>query len=417
MQKQIAGYLEAHTLGKEGGQTKIETAFLKGPDAAGVSYPLFINQFWTARQRQALSIHEVSYRACFKPQLPRFFINLLTKKGQVLYDPFCGRGTTLIEGALLKRKIVGNDINPLSSVLCLPRLNPPELSALQKRLTAINLNKAETNKEAEIDLSMFYHPQTMKELVALKNYFKHRQEEGTEDHLDRWIKMVATNRLTGHSKGFFSVYTLPPNQAVTQNRQLIINERLQQKPEYRDVAALIMKKSRQLLRGLTAQHIKALKKGAAEVLFFTEDAAKTPGIASESIDLSVTSPPFLNIVQYADDNWLRFWFNGIERGEVENKMTMTGKVSQWEEVMSLVFKELFRITRPGGWVAFEVGEIKKGKIKLEDLVIPLALLRGFTCFGVVINRQHFTKTSNIWGVKNNLRGTNSNRVVLLNKPA
>lgn len=34
--------------------------------------PCFINEFWTARQRQASNLHEVSYRACFKPQLPRF---------------------------------------------------------------------------------------------------------------------------------------------------------------------------------------------------------------------------------------------------------------------------------------------------------------------------------------------------------
>ena len=43
-------------------------------DVAGQSIPRYIGEFWTAQQRQALSLHEVSYRACFKPQLPRFFI-------------------------------------------------------------------------------------------------------------------------------------------------------------------------------------------------------------------------------------------------------------------------------------------------------------------------------------------------------
>ena len=52
--------------------------------------------------------------------------------------------------------------------------------------------------------------------------------------MDKWIRMVATNRLTGHSKGFFSVYTMPPNQAVTAERQIIINEKRDQKAEYRD---------------------------------------------------------------------------------------------------------------------------------------------------------------------------------------
>ena len=57
-----------------------------------------INEFWTAGQRQAHSIHEVSYRACFKPQLPEFFIKRLTKPGDAVYDPFMGRGTTSRSG-------------------------------------------------------------------------------------------------------------------------------------------------------------------------------------------------------------------------------------------------------------------------------------------------------------------------------
>ena len=70
----------------------------------------YTNEFWTSKQRQGHSIHEVSYRACFKPQLPNFFINTLTKEGDMVYDPFMGRGTTLIEAALLKRNAIGNDI-------------------------------------------------------------------------------------------------------------------------------------------------------------------------------------------------------------------------------------------------------------------------------------------------------------------
>lgn len=73
----------------------------------------FVNEFWTAKQRQASSIHEVSYRACFKPQLPRFFINLLSQPKDVIYDPFSGRGTTVLEAGLLKRNFILNDINPL----------------------------------------------------------------------------------------------------------------------------------------------------------------------------------------------------------------------------------------------------------------------------------------------------------------
>ncbi len=80
---------------------RLVTAF-QGPDDQPREVPTFVNEFWTAKQRQASSLHEISYRACFKPQLPRFFIERLTQPGDVVYDPFMGRGTTVLEAALLR---------------------------------------------------------------------------------------------------------------------------------------------------------------------------------------------------------------------------------------------------------------------------------------------------------------------------
>jgi hypothetical protein len=83
---------------------------------------------------------------------------------------------------------------------------------------------------------MFYHPQTESELVGLRDLSgRAGKAREVEDDLDHWIRMVATNRLTGHSKGFFSVYSLPPNQAASPQSQFKINARLKQSPEPRDV--------------------------------------------------------------------------------------------------------------------------------------------------------------------------------------
>src|SRR5579872_6988797 len=91
-------------------------------EEAGVRY--FVNEYWTAGQRQGHNLHEISYRACFKPQLPEFFIARLTQPGDTVYDPFAGRGTTPLQAALMGRRAVSNDINPLSEMLVQPRLNP-----------------------------------------------------------------------------------------------------------------------------------------------------------------------------------------------------------------------------------------------------------------------------------------------------
>jgi len=227
--------------------------------------------------------------------------------------------------------------------------------------------------------------------------------------------MIATNRLTGHSSGFFSVYTLPPNQAVSPNSQIKINKKRNQTPPYRDIKKLILKKSKSLQKDLTDKNIKQLRKISKSAKILTSDAGQTKNIKSNTVQLTVTSPPFLNIVQYADDNWLRCWFNDIDINEVEKNITTPKSLDQWCNIMGQVFLELHRITKIDGWVAFEVGEIRSGKINLDEFVIPLGINAGFKCNGVVINQQSFTKTSNIWGVANNSKGTNSNRIVLFQK--
>src|ERR687893_2883898 len=102
----------------------------------GIAY--FVNEYWTSRQRQSHALHEVSYRACFKAELPRFFIERLSAPGEVVYDPFMGRGTTLLEAALLGRRAAGNDINPLSRLLIRPRLAPPALGDIERRVGEID---------------------------------------------------------------------------------------------------------------------------------------------------------------------------------------------------------------------------------------------------------------------------------------
>ena len=365
--------------------------------------PYFINEFWTARQRQAHRIHEVSYRACFKPQLPAFFIERLTQPGDIVYDPFMGRGTTALEAALQGRTPYGNDINPLSIALTEPRIHPPSLNQVINRLSEIPWEKFQNIKRE--DLLVFYHPNTLSQIEGLRSWLNRRKKQGQLDQTDCWIRMVALNRLTGHSSGFFSVYTLPPNQAVSLDRQKKINKKRKQIPPLRNVPAIIAKKSAILL-----------SQGGPNIsqsLFLTESAYKTFQIPTASVNLTVTSPPFLDTVNYESDNWLRCWFLGINPQSI--KITSCRNIDDWTAFVTASLEELARVTCPNGHIAFEVGEIRGGKIFLEENVLSAAEDLPLETLGVLINQQKFTKTSNCWGISNNKEGTNSNRIVLFRR--
>ena len=329
----------------QGRKTEIAQEPIGTGDAA---IPVLRNEFWTRRQRMAHRLHEISYRACFKPQLPEFFISRLTTDGAAVYDPFMGRGTTVIQAALMGRVPFGCDINPLSSMLALPRLSPPLLADVRARLMAVDLSWSGPLPD---ELLVFYHPETLGEICALRDYLLDRCQSGGLDTVDEWIRMVAVSRLTGHSPGFFSVYRLPPNQALSVESQRKINADRGQVPARRDVRRLIL--------------------------------------------------------------WLRCWFCGIEASGV--RISISRRLDDWQAFIREVFTQLARLLKPGGFVAFEVGEVRGGRLRLEEAVLPCGLAAGLTPVCLLINDQSFTKTANIWGVANNRKGTNTNRILVFRK--
>ncbi|MCL2498051.1 MAG: hypothetical protein FWF06_05490 [Symbiobacteriaceae bacterium] len=372
-------------------------------------YPVTEGEFWTARQRQMSPLHEISYRACFKAELPAWFIQRYTQEGEVVYDPFAGRGTTAVQASIMGRRFISNDINPLARILAEPRISPPPLAAIARRLEEIDLSSPQGREkgENEPDLEAFFNLETLQEVRNLRSYLHQRRVGGREDTLDAWIRMVATNRLTGHSKGFFSVYTLPPNLATSPERQRKINAKYNNDfSVYKNVKEIIFSKSRLLLKEEPTGRI------GTQGIFLSCDAGETLAIPEHSVKLVVTSPPFLTNVQYDADNWLRLWFNCLDVNDLKAALTQTPHLAEWQALIRRTFAEFRRILTHDGWGAFEVGEIQKGRLRLDEVVFQLLLETGLLPQETMVNSQKFSKTSNIWGISNNTQGTNSNRIVL-----
>ena len=340
------------------------------------------------------------------------------------------------------RRAAGSDINPLCSMLAQPRFNPPLLSEVESRLLNI-LRKSEVDnssldaidslhRELEYnedistdDLLIFYHPSTLWQLLVLKKWFVDRESQDSFDIVDGWIRMVCINRLSGHSSGFFSVRTMPPNQAISVESQRQINSQNGQKPEPRNVAEIVVKKSRSLLRSMQPdQHqLSLLNDGRngeqhevnqlPSPILRTTSADNLSYLDDSSTELIVTSPPFLNIVDYKKDNWLRCWFAGIDVQKL--KISTYSSIEDWSNFVRSVFEEMCRVTREEGHIAFEVGEVRNGEVQLEDIVLQAVEGLPLNPKEVLINQQSFTKTSNLWGISNNQVGTNTNRIVLLQR--
>src|SRR3989344_2610674 len=105
-------------------------------------------QFWIQTQRQGHSLHYVvPYQACFAPQIPEFFIKIFSEKGDIVLDPFCGRGTTALEIAKSKLKNITYE-------------------QVKERLSQIDFSKEIL--DGYNDFKDIYHPKTYSQIVNLK---------------------------------------------------------------------------------------------------------------------------------------------------------------------------------------------------------------------------------------------------------
>ena len=255
-----------------------------------------------------------------------------------------GRGTTVIEAALRGANAGGMRHQPAERDARAAAV----VSADDGRGRSAGSRRSICRRAVSCprELEVFYHPETLREICALREYLLARDRSGSLDGVDRWIRMVAVNRLTGHSPGFFSVYTLPPNQAASAAAQAKINARRKQVPPRRDVRALIAGEdaiaAHRLRRRRHGPRCCARRTGRR---CSTRPARSTPQLKANSVSLVVTSPPFLDVVDYAGDNWLRGWFCGIDTSAVE--ISMHRKVTDWQAAMTSVFRELARVLRPG----------------------------------------------------------------------
>ncbi|NQT19622.1 MAG: site-specific DNA-methyltransferase [Planctomycetes bacterium] len=376
------------------------------------TYRKTTGEFWTERQRQMHSLHYVvSYRASFKPELPEFFISRYSRPGDVVLDPFNGRGTTALQANLMGRTAYGSDVNPMSGRITYPKCNPVSADQIDERLDEIELDP-DTPVDGEDDFSMFYHPGTCRELVGLR---RHLAENFTD--ADRFIELVALSRLHGHSPGFFSVYSFPQI-SVSAANQVKINERRNQAPDYRPIKTRILKKAK---RSLADGKIDSIRKASKHNRFELCDARELR-FPDACADLIVTSPPFLNKADYILDNWIELWFLGIDEDTVRKAVVQTHSFKKWVQFMTPAIAEMGRVLCSDGVAVVEVGEVMigGGLVYLDEVIVDIVQdLRSGGCpltvEEVLIHEQNFTKLANCFKVDNNKKGTNSHRLIVLRK--
>lgn len=244
------------------------------------------------------------YFAMFPEGFVQAQLYAYSRPGSLVLDPFCGRGTTILEALLNGRRAIGVDINPVAACIAGAKGQPPALMKVRSRIDELEV-ACGANAEAPPPPSRFFevcfHPRTWREIHYLRANLSWRT-----DPVDRFVTAMILGAL--HGELHRSALTLSNRMPRT----------ISTKPDYSlrwwTQKKLVAPERRtfEILRKIMAlRYSKSPPLGYAEVVL--GDARLSGEFFGQSegqVSLVVTSPPYLDTTDYAEDQWLRLWFLG-----------------------------------------------------------------------------------------------------------
>ena len=345
--------------------------------------------------------------AMFPPSIPRYFIEKYSKKGDLVLDPFSGRGTSVLEACLSGRIGIGNDKNPLAFVLTSAKMNVPTKVDVLERLQFLRQEFKEQKfslASEDKNIKMIFSAPTLKQLVFLKRNLK-----WGFDPVDTFITALVLGAIHGGSKGYLSLqmpntFSMSPGYV-----KRYIEEHNLKKPN-RDVFKILENK---LDRIYTEQKIRGIA--------FCNDARNLESIPDGSIDLILTSPPYTRTISYGKYNWIRLWFLGKDFKEIDRSLFSSQSLEKYTLFMKEFLIECKRLINPKGTIVIIVGDVKhkeKGILNLAEIVWkdcaePLGFVKVEEIYEDILASDK--KVSRIWGNKRNNVIVKSDRFLVIQK--
>jgi DNA modification methylase len=352
-----------------------------------------------------------SFAAKFPPQLPRLFIQNLTEVGDTVLDPMAGSGTTVVEAALLGRRGVGVDLDPL----------------------AVQIGRAKTTGVLWEDLSraarrtlIRAHQWLQADRSGKLREFRSRLNDATRDFLDYWFLPSTQEELAALMAAIreephpglrrlmllaFSSTIVTKSGGVSLARDLA-HSRPHRDPEKRPASALDLFRERiqRYRQPLLAERI-----SPGDALILHGDARSLP-LGDQSVHLIVTSPPYANAIDYMRAHkfslvWMgrpidelgqwRSRYIGAERTQ-EDEAILPSRT--WETVQAIAeydprrarvlqryftdmrraIQEMYRVLRPGAAAVIVVGPSMMRGVLVEThlCLAEIAESEGFDLVGI-----------------------------------
>ena len=311
------------------------------------------NGRWAAPQH-----YTCSYMAMFPPQLPHYFIMRFTEHGDIVLDPFSGRGTTPVQAMSQSRFGIGNDLNDLAYVLTRGKIVNPSLDEVSRRLDELERGFVREDwlrmKGIPLKIRMIFHPETQRHLMYLSRELKWR-----ENDVDAFLTMVLMGAMHGASPGFLSL-SMPNTFSMGWNYVKKYIKKHNLKRPNRDAFEILRNRSERFLKlGPLPGKGQAIH---GDVRNLDTSGEITPG----SVKMIFSSPPYLEVIKYGLYNWIRLWWVLGNHEEVDEKLDDAHSIEPYLDFMKEVFETTMPLLNPeNGLACWVIGDVKGQNLAKE----------------------------------------------------
>jgi hypothetical protein len=317
------------------------------------------NYCWHTESR----LHQLSpYIGKLKSTIARDLIVSYTNPGDVVLDPFCGSGTVPLECALARRQPLGADVNPYAYVLTRAKLHPPctlasGLAQLDRVLESAQDRPVPDLRSVPLWVRRFFHPETLRETLQFADECIARKE---------YFLLACLLGILHHQRpGFLS---FPSSHLVPYLRTR--NFPPSEFPEMYARRELYPRMVKKVTRALqNAQDLTTVNAARGAV---RQEPVERLKLGAE-VDAIITSPPYMNALDYVRDNRLRMWI--LDRSTVDYSPEPTDKHRSFQRTITAFIRTAASCLKRRGKCILVVGEtVRRRRIKSHPAEMLLAWL-------------------------------------------
>jgi hypothetical protein len=395
------------------------------------------------------SLHPMcSYLASFPAALAHAFIARYSRPGDVVLDPFSGRGTAPLQAAAEGRIGVGNDLNPLAHVLTAAKLEPATPAETRTRLAGLRLAWAADSESwlalaervlahpghpsalvpsagsglgpdartepVPDEVALAFHPRTLGQLLLVRSHLR------LDDRTDRFLAGALAGVLHGKTPSYLS--TIMPNTFSMAPRYVrdFVARTAYEAPQRDVFDALGVKLDRMYRQPLPSTAGIALHGDARTAGRRARAVLRAHGLPDRA-RLVVTSPPYLRVLKYGYYNWLRTWLLGFDARAIDAELDDAHQREPYLAFLAEVLTDLRPALTDDGIAVIVIGDVEMDRGKPSRSGIGLAervweeaahpagyRLAGLVRDEVAANR----KMTRLWGAEAG-RATKTDRILVL----